>query len=113
ISRRCRSDTSTARFSEEPMRIDTVQGEQTVDALAARLFAGVPDALQPALKKSLIELNPHLADIVKLPPGTPVFVPETGSVEVDARLQTALDEVTAAVDAAAAQHTDAIAQARA
>ena len=94
------------------MRIDTVQGEQTVDALAVRLFEGVPDALQPAQKKSLIELNPQLADIATLPPGTPVVVPENGSTEVDAGLQAALDEVTAAVNAAEAQHAEAIAQAR-
>ena len=95
------------------MRIDTLQNDADLDALAARLFGQASPTLQPALKARLIELNPQLASFASLPAGTPLLVPEGAADDSDPRLDAALARVTSVLDDVERRNRDAIAQSRA
>jgi hypothetical protein len=60
-------------------KIVTLAGERNVKALADRLIkegAVEAPANRAAFEKQLLAVNPHLAEIGKLPQGTPVVVPK-------------------------------------
>ena len=85
------------------MKTATFEGDATIDVLAARVLsdAGMRD---PTLKAQLIDLNPHLANLDTLPPGTPILLPDTlaeGAGDPD--VQKAVAKVLEALDDAAAQ----------
>jgi hypothetical protein len=64
------------------MRLAIFEGETSVDDLAARLFrlsAGDAESRQRA-GAALIEANPHLADLERVPSGSIVVVPDTAHV---------------------------------
>ena len=95
------------------MRIDTLQNDADLDALAARLFGQASPASQPALKARLIELNPQLATFASLPAGTPLLVPESAADDSDPRLNAALARAASVLDDVEGRNRDAIAQSRA
>lgn len=66
------------------MRIIAYHGESTVAELVERLFRIKPSARRARrlkIEHDLLQLNPHLSDLSKVPKGTLIFVPDVPGVE--------------------------------
>lgn len=77
------------------MQYATTQGDESVTALAARIF-GVGPRTQVARRaaKALREANPVLAEVASLPKGTPVAVPSVEGGKPTVRLRELSDFAT-------------------
>ena len=93
----------------------TLAGEASVAALAERLVKDgtvAKPADMAAFQKQLVAVNPHLADIAKLPPGTPVVVPKAPVLpptpaEADPRVHDAMEQLRTLLAAGRAILADA------
>ena len=66
------------------MRLALYQDEKSVAELAARLFEVEPAASRETLleiERTLLRLNPHLADLANVQPNAPIFVPDVPGVQ--------------------------------
>jgi hypothetical protein len=66
------------------MSFASFEGETRISDLVERLYAvpdGSPAALRRSIEKTLREANPQLANLRKVPTGTPILVPEVAGVE--------------------------------
>lgn len=80
------------------MRYATTQGDESVTALAARIFGvGPRTKLARRAAKALRDANPVLAEVASLPKGTPVAVPSVEGGKPTVRLRELSDFATRGV----------------
>jgi hypothetical protein len=112
---------STRGSEEHDMRIATTKGESSIEQVIDRLIPPDDKTTDRAqFRDQLLRANPHLADVGKLPPGTPILVNPPVAETPDARLESAfalaqqtLADTVAEIESALARDAAEIANRRA